>query len=236
MTEILFNAQHMVLWPIGLLALIALLIFRRSSMHSKRLSKKANRLTQEVHKHRNQLTEQNKLLSNYIEQLEDTQSKLTLQLVFRERLMGMITHDLMGSLHSIKSFSEVIEPDRIPHYSSELSAMMKISERVHENMSTILSWVKTQRQEMVAQNETICCHELVQNIIDTLMLREEAIGFEFNNLIDGCLHFYTDKVMVHSIINNLLENQVKHSKPGKVFIQFFIQRFYFISFPENKRR
>lgn len=203
-----------------ILEMFALLgiIFSVARLRSWHLRKKAIRLQKEVDRQKIDLELQNTELNNLVETLKDAQDDIVRQMTLREKLLGMISHDVMGNLFDLTKLDiQFIEnnPDNISKY---LGIYKTESQKVYTDMKNILNWVKAQREEFEVRCSEFDLYGVVEDISTRLRGVGRSVPIKFINRVDPKTRISCDREMIRSVLWNLVNNEAKHSKGGSVSV------------------
>ncbi|PCJ62729.1 MAG: hypothetical protein COA58_16815 [Bacteroidetes bacterium] len=163
---------------------------------------------------------QNKKINVAVENLISTQSQLVQQTILREKLMGMITHDVMGSLKLMNNVGEelVLTSNEPEERNLRIAVLSESSSEIYSVMKNILQWVKIQKHELKVQTQKVNLHSLVSEIILSLRFNKSFNKFTISNKILEHLIIKSDYQMLRSVFYNLMENQIKHNDRGDITI------------------
>ena len=136
----------------------------------------------------------------------------------KDKLLSVISHDLLNPLHSIMGFSELLRT-KVDVYQKE-----KIVERVdiidnsikniYFKLENLSDWSSLTRDKLRVSPEFISPEESVKLGLSLfhfiIEIKELNIVLNLNN----CPMIYTDRHMFNSIIRNLLSNAIKYTPKG----------------------
>jgi phosphoserine phosphatase RsbU/P len=128
----------------------------------------------------------------------------------RDRLMGVVAHDLRTPLACITMATEMLGADeRTPHERSLLELVADASDRMQRMVGDVLSWAR-------GMDEPSFVAKPRQDDLDTILRTairetrtaygEQAISYE----TVGNLHGEFDHDRVHQAVTNLLRNAIEH--------------------------
>jgi signal transduction histidine kinase len=145
--------------------------------------------------------------------------------IMKDRLLSVISHDLLNPLHSIMGFSGLM------HEKAAIYSKKKILERVEiidnsikniffklENLS---DWSSLSRGKIRIHPEYVALQEVVQQSLSLFqfILRIKNINIRVN--LNECPMIYTDGHMLNSIVRNLISNAIKYTpKDGKIAVNY----------------
>lgn len=137
----------------------------------------------------------------------------------KDKLFAIIGHDLRGPLGSFVTLIELlISRDDL----KDTEKLLKILNVIKNSASTtydllenLLSWAKSQRNEIVFKPEAISLNKIMSEIIDLFsqLTREKQISI-INHIPDNTT-VVADKNMITTVIRNLVSNAIKFTANGK---------------------
>lgn len=148
---------------------------------------------------------------------------VTLYIILKQKRLSDIqkdfinnmTHEFKTPLSTIKISSEVLnnesihqDPERLRQY---VSIIQSESERLHQQVDTILSMADIEKESKKLHLVTLNTHDIIQEIANQL-----AINFMENQVLEYKLDaknsiVKADKLHFKNVINNLLDNAIKYS-------------------------
>ena len=155
--------------------------------------------------------------------LKKTNEKLRLLNVAKDKFFSIIAHDLRNPFQSLLGFSEILA-NEIDNLSSE--EIVTFSKGLNDDLRNIyglldnlLQWSMIQRHIIEYKPGNVNLHDLVNKIIGITNQSAKDKGITvFNNIEDGTF-VYADTAMLRSIIQNLIVNAIKFTRPeGRVYI------------------
>ncbi len=139
----------------------------------------------------------------------------------KDKLLSVISHDLLNPLHSIMGFSELLR-SRANNYKKE-----KILERVdlidnsikniYFKLENLSDWSSISREKLRITPEYIYPKDVVQQSLSLFQFIIEIKELNIKVNMTECPMIYSDGHMLRSILRNLLSNAVKYTpKGGKI--------------------
>jgi len=192
-----------------LMVIVILLIYR-----NYREKNKANRVLDEKNK---VIEKQNEEIRLQSDGLQSANKKLTNLLEFKERMTGMIVHDLKNPLNNILN-SHVIPDNEIRE-----QLIMQSGYDMLNLVENILDIYKLQGTEMKIRKEPVNIYEILQSdlVEVALYITEKKLTMKLPP--DDMHEIMADKKLLKRIFSNLLSNAVKYSpEHGIIFIGFEI--------------
>ncbi|CDF80483.1 histidine kinase [Formosa agariphila KMM 3901] len=133
----------------------------------------------------------------------------------KDRLFSIVSHDLKDSLTSINGFIDLLKDGSLTRQEFD-RLIPELSENANSAtllLFNLLNWSKSQMESLEPNASLFDIREVV---LDKIKLVEHKLIDKQIELIDNTLRdfVYADYSMVEIIIQNLLTNAVKFSKPG----------------------
>ncbi|MCX6151365.1 MAG: tetratricopeptide repeat-containing sensor histidine kinase [Ignavibacteriales bacterium] len=171
----------------------------------------------------NVLKEKNKEINSQKEQLQLLNRELTNLNSDKDKLFGIIAHDLRSPFTSLIGLSqflsedyESLTSDEIKNYSFGINDSAK---KVFELLENLLNWSRLNLGGIEFNPEIIEVNKIVEDVIG--LFKSNAINKNLNliNEIKFEQKVFADKEMVHLIFRNLISNAIKYScNDGKIII------------------
>ncbi|PCJ66645.1 MAG: hypothetical protein COA58_04090 [Bacteroidetes bacterium] len=214
-------------WWFKLIILLAILGIVHAFTHARisYLENAANKLQVKIEEQYEKLIAQNDQLEEYVEKLEESEGSLTKQMVLREKLMAIISHDVMGSLNSIRYISKELDLHKDKLGPSEQQQYHKnlhlATDNVYITMSKILGWIKTQREELVLHHDDFSLLDLFKEIQAYFALPSLLQSVKLENQLTQDIFISNDRQVLSSILHNLIENEIKHNKNTVIYLNSY---------------
>ncbi|GGG55169.1 tetratricopeptide repeat-containing sensor histidine kinase [Bizionia arctica] len=133
----------------------------------------------------------------------------------KDKLFSIVSHDLKDSLTSIKGFIDLLKEGSLTQEEFK-SLIPELSENANNAsllLFNLLNWSKSQMQSLEPSPSLFDLQEVFEDKTNLLeqKLEKKGIILRDKTLRD---YVYADKSMVEIIIQNLLTNAIKFSKPG----------------------
>ncbi|HSC39262.1 MAG TPA: tetratricopeptide repeat-containing sensor histidine kinase [Chitinophagaceae bacterium] len=198
--EVWFSATVIVF-----LSVLILLLFR-----SRAARKKIN----------HELAAMNREIIRQKEKIEGQSYQLLLNNQQKDKLFGIISHDLKTPLHSLHTVLDLLKANAL----SETQLNRVIEELRHEVdysselVGNLLSWSNSQLNGMVANPVSLNLRALIAEVLQLSQKKAMQKQIVMGNLVHPSLQGYADKDMMHMIIRNLVCNAVKFCESGDAII------------------
>ncbi|MFV7235245.1 MULTISPECIES: PAS domain-containing sensor histidine kinase [Flavobacterium] len=160
------------------------------------------------------LTERKKsedAIKNYVKELEDLNTH-------KESVLAILSHDLRSPLSSIiatagylKSNFERMEPNTVKEM---LELLYKASIDELNMLDYLVEWARIKYAAEVFSPRKIELVQYVQKVFDTLNDTASLNTINLHHEIDENTKVFADGKMLLSVIQNIVSNAIKHSRPG----------------------
>lgn len=135
----------------------------------------------------------------------------------KNKLMGMIAHDIRGPLAAISSYSDLIlaKQDIEEDTGKYTSNIKTTSANLLMLLEDLLDLNALESNELELNLIAVNLHALLDEILElnTVIAKKKEISIVLDNQIEGS-RFIFDKVKVTQVFNNLISNSVKYSPLG----------------------
>lgn len=146
--------------------------------------------------------------------------------VTKDKLLSVLSHDLLNPLHSIMGFSELLQIKGETYEKKKILSQVAIIDNSIKNiyckLENISDWSVVYSEKLHVNPENIFLENIVQ---ENLSLFEFLIKNKELNIsvsLADCPPVNTDKHMLNSIVRNLLSNAVKNTpKGGNISFSFY---------------
>ncbi|MCL7753308.1 tetratricopeptide repeat-containing sensor histidine kinase [Polaribacter sp. Z022] len=178
---------------------------------------------------KNVLTEKNTIIELQKEDLQkalgyskQVNDKLELANKTKEKLFGVIAHDLINPFNTVIGYTNLLLEDFEYFTEEEKIEIVKVineaSKKNHILVKNLLDWSRSQQNRIVVKNEELTINSLIDNAITPYLeyAKKKNIkiiyDFEFT-------HLYADQNILKTVIGNLFFNAVKFTKANhNIFI------------------
>jgi signal transduction histidine kinase len=151
--------------------------------------------------------------------LEKQTRELTELNALKNKMFGIISHDLKAPMHAIRNLFSDIEQKKIS--SSQLKKL--IPEVVNDMnytvglMDNLLQWVKTQMQSEVIYLQRVDTGRLMHDVVQLVRLQAERKQIMIEVNAQEEVYGIMDKEMINLVLRNLLSNAIKFTpQNGKI--------------------
>jgi len=183
------------------------LIKNENSIYQSRILKKSNDLQQKNVQIQSQA---NKIRENAV-LLEKQTRELTELNDLKNKMFGIISHDLKAPVHAIRNLFDDVQQKKIP-----VKTLQKLIPEVVNDlnytvglMDNLLQWVKTQMQSEVVYLQKVDVSQLVEETVQLVRLQADRKQINIEIDVQEELYGIMDREMIHLVLRNLLANAIK---------------------------
>lgn len=152
----------------------------------------------EMYKLRRDLKESNRALQKSLDDMEE--------------FVYSVSHDLRSPLHSILGLIELLKIK--PDLKTELIEKIQYSaHKLDTDLVKFVNYYKTRRKEMII--EPLDLQKIIKEILDSVYYLRTSDNIEIDMDMEKDMVVHTDKVMITSILNNIISNAVKYTDGKK---------------------
>ena len=167
----------------------------------------------------NALANQNAIINNQKVELEKSNDN-------KQRLFGIIAHDLINPFNAILGYTKLLEEDYESFNEDQriqfIKTINKYSNNNYKLTRTLLDWAKIQQDRLVVNKATLNCKEIVTEAIQPYKILADKKNIQINTNISDAIFIEADKNMMQTVIGNLFVNAIKFTaQNGK--INFFLK-------------
>ena len=157
-------------------------------------------------------------VANVNEQLKKREAELRKSNNEKDKFFSIIAHDLKSPFNSLLTLSQFLIEDidnltkqEIKSFATEIHTSSKSVFRLLENL---LQWAQIKTGRLDLHVEDFDFHDLVGKTFDLLNWNAKQKGIEFYNETKKGELVHADKIMVSSVVQNLISNAIKFSRSG----------------------
>jgi PAS domain S-box-containing protein len=160
-----------------------------------------------------------------IDDLAETEEKLTKLNATKDKFFSIISHDLRGPMGTLKSILDMMATDYDSFTKEEslncLTLMKDSSANLFALLENLLLWSRSQRGLIEIQPVNVNLYNLVEGIISLLKLLTNAKSIKLESHIKPETYVYADLNQLTTLIRNLISNSIKFCQiGGKIIIGF----------------
>lgn len=200
------------------LVVIVLVVIK---LNNSRILRKNQALENKISERTAELQNANKMLKENLDKLEKQEAALKESIQLKNRLISVISHDIITPLKFISMVSRHSKKAVI-NTESHIKTMQDIefaSERLHNNASNILNWIKLQNRTIAPEIIHIALHELAEDCMEPIRGMASLKNISLINNIPEETIIRSDKNILSIILQNLLTNSVKYTEKGIIEIR-----------------
>jgi signal transduction histidine kinase len=143
--------------------------------------------------------------------LEKQTKELTELNALKNKMFGIISHDLKAPMHAIRNLFNDVEQKKIS--SAQFKKLMpEVANDMNytvELMDNLLQWVKTQMQSEIVYLQRVDMGKLMQDAVQLVRLQAERKQITIDVHAPEELYGIMDKEMINLVLRNLLSNAIK---------------------------
>jgi len=180
---------------------------------------------------KNNIEELNSLnyeLNNKNEQIAEQNIELNRLIQTKDKLFSFISHDLKNSFSTMASIIETtidnFESMQVDDISEAMNILLKHSKSNHELFQNILDWARSQSGQISVNKERFYLKSYYNKAFERFNehFLQKQINFELK--VDEKIEMCADKVMLKSVLDNLIGNAIKFTPVnGKIKLEAFLQ-------------
>lgn len=156
-------------------------------------------------------------------ELEESQNQLKELIATKDKFFSIIAHDLISPFNSIIGMSDLIDFNLKENNISLLKKYNKIinssSKQTLNLLTNLLEWAKTQTGKIQFNPEPVELTHEINEIINLCRISAKQKQITIQQELPEKLPVFADKLMIHTIIRNLISNAVKFTNPfGNILV------------------
>ena len=172
-------------------------------------------LLQQVKEKTTDLQLKNTMLEEMVNQLKDSENKLSQLNQVKDKLFSVVSHDLRNPLATMQSFLKLItehqekmsEEERKKLFSEAQQSLNNLNELLYN----LLQWSKSQMNLLQFRPDKLNIQSIADGAVRLVQLHAHMKQVLIKTSVEAGLTAYADKDMVEFIIRNLLSNAIKFS-------------------------
>ena len=137
----------------------------------------------------------------------------------KDKFFSIISHDLRSPLSTLLGYTDLLMND-VDGYDLEMiktmaGSMNGLTKRIHSLLENLLEWSRLQAGRMEYQPIKVDLHDVVQDAVE--LFQESALRkrLSIQNRLNGDAVVLADQRMLRSVVQNLISNALKFSRPGE---------------------
>jgi len=161
------------------------------------------------------------LAFEYEKRLTTAQNKIQENLVFKNRIIGMISHEIRSPLNIISLYSKKIRSViKEPELKDTFKSIEFTTNSLLQLSNQILEYSKDANKKLELKNKNLYLRTEIYHIISSMSSLAELKGNQINihsNLDSDC-EVYTDVTKIHQLFYNIIGNANKFTENGNINI------------------
>jgi signal transduction histidine kinase len=183
------------------------------------LRRQNQQLEHQVSLRTQELDKMNQTLSAYNLQLIASEKELKQSISLKNRLISIITHDIITPLRFIAMVARNTEADtKQDELLLTLNDIHHTSIRLHDNAQNILNWIKHQTSKIEVSRTNVPLFAIVEEITELLKEPSQSVNVELINNIELDKLIITDRNILSIMLHNIVSNAVKYTRNSTVNI------------------
>lgn len=153
--------------------------------------------------------------------LHEANAELQRSVQLKERLISIVTHDIVSPLRFIAQVARRTRSTREGRTDDDLGALGDIhfaAEKLHSNAQNLLSWMKHQEGHIQPHPRHVVMSMLVDDLFDRVRPEAATKGLRLENDVQLDDVLMVDKDLLTIALNNLVMNAVTYTRKGVVRI------------------
>ncbi|ESU28346.1 signal transduction histidine kinase [Flavobacterium limnosediminis JC2902] len=135
----------------------------------------------------------------------------------KETILAILSHDLRSPLAGIIGMSEYLKSNFQEMEQSEIKEMLALLEEASKDelnmLDYLVEWARIKYASEAFSPKKITLVPYVNKVFDLLSDSTNSKSIHLKNEIDENITVFADVKMLHSILQNLISNAIKHSLP-----------------------
>jgi len=234
-SRLLFTVQtpwYATPWAFALYAVAGLLsLWGGLDLNTRSIRRRNEILQKKVDEQTFVLQRTNARLEENLNRLERSEKDLRGNLQMKDRLISIITHDILTPLRFIglitRMGAEAVTPD--PTQARKvLSDVRSAVGKLFHSTQNLLHWVKYQREDFQPAFTSCSPYVLVEQLLKDF---SEMSRFQGNRLVNAVPEddvIRTDPNILHIVLHNLLSNAIKFTQGGEIRIGSTVERQWYL--------
>jgi PAS domain S-box-containing protein len=157
---------------------------------------------------------------NAEQELKVSEHKLKQLNATKDKLFSIIAHDLRSPFNSILGYSQNLRENIRKYKFEESEKYLDIINSSAQNtlnlLINLLSWAKHQTDQTIFNPETLNLRQIMNEVVDLLILSAKIKNITINYNLPDKVMLYADRNMLKTILQNLISNALKFTKPGGI--------------------
>ncbi len=202
---------------LGYFIITSAIVYGIVFINSRRLRSANLRLEKVIELRTIEIMNQKEIIQLHFDQLKDADA-------LKDKFYSIISHDLINTIGSIKSWSELLydymhdkDDDKLKLYGNALSTTSKSA---FELLTNLLNWTRLQTGRMKLNRVKFDLIEIIDEVTTLYQNIIENKGLNLSLSLPDELFIFADKNMISTVIRNLLSNAIKFTpESGTISIE-----------------
>ncbi len=183
-------------------------------------------LQQQVKEKTTDLQLKNSMLEETVDQLKESENKLSQLNQVKDKLFSVVSHDLRNPLATMQSFLKLITEHREKMSEGEREKLFAEAQQSLNNLNellyNLLQWSKSQMNLLQFRPDKLNMKAVVDGAVRLVQLHAHMKQVQIKPTVEEGLTAYADKDMIEFIVRNLLSNAIKFSqRSSEVVVKAF---------------
>ncbi|MEQ1797303.1 MAG: sensor histidine kinase [Lacibacter sp.] len=191
------------------------LAFETEREKKRLIEQQKQELQQQVKEKTVDLQLKNEMLEETIEQVKESENKLSQLNQVKDKLFSIVSHDLRNPLATMQSFLKLItehhekltEEERVKLFYEAQQSLDNLNELLYN----LLQWSKSQMNLLQFRRDKLNIKSIVDTSVRLVQLHAHMKEVKISTNVEVGILAYADKDMVEFVIRNLLSNAIKFS-------------------------
>jgi signal transduction histidine kinase len=146
---------------------------------------------------------------------DSARKQLESSLLFKNRVLSVIAHDLKNPIASIAQFSELlVSKPEISSRSHVRNSLRESSQAALNLLDNLLYWGRSESESLSIAPTQIDIKELVNDVIALFQYMALQKELDFSSDVKTRLKAYADPVLIKIVLRNLVSNAIKFTRKG----------------------
>ncbi|HRB70862.1 MAG TPA: hybrid sensor histidine kinase/response regulator [Flavobacterium sp.] len=157
----------------------------------------------------------------YEKSLLDAKTEAEKNLEFKNRIIGMLSHEMRAPLHIISNFSKRLKSATLPETAlSTVNSLIFTSNSLQITVNQILDFFKNKSSKLVLYNSNFNLKNEILSVLESLRSLAEIKKIDLNHTIDSKLDtiVWADNVKIHQLFYNIIGNAIKFTDQGSITV------------------
>lgn len=173
-------------------------------------------LQQQVKEKTTDLQLKNTMLEETVDQLKESENKLSQLNQIKDKLFSVVSHDLRNPLATMQSFLKLITEHHEKMSDDEREILFSEAQQSLDNLNellyNLLQWSKSQMSLLQFRPDKLNIKLVVDGAVRLVQLHAHMKQVLIKTTVQEGLAAYADKDMIEFIVRNLLSNAIKFSQ------------------------